>query len=343
MATDGEFFQVGVGRHVVARSLGALESHGGFPGFYPLSGFLVAFPWFGLLIPALRQQRSLIHESFHLRFLVAWLFGPLVLLELVQTKLVHYWMPSYPAAILIVVAWLYKSAGMPDLGGRFGRLPVVTGGLVVAALPVVLAVHFRLAEMLAPALITSLVLVLVLLCFEAKAGGRPKQAVAVLVGGTAGFSVVLLAFFLPRLSVHFLGPQAARRALELRQPGERVLVYKARDDEVFFSLPLDILNCSSASCLAEQIETREPLLGVARELDLQGFQEEYPELGVDLLELVDGIDLGHGRWARAALFRCDARFSESVRDHETRAQDRGPGALPRYRSRGSGAVVGSAR
>ena len=35
-------------------------------------------------------------------FLLGWAIGPMILLECVRTKLVHYYLPAYPACALLV-------------------------------------------------------------------------------------------------------------------------------------------------------------------------------------------------------------------------------------------------
>ena len=67
-----------------------------------------------------------------LRFMVAWFLGPLVLLELVATKLVHYWMPSYPAGVLLVVGWLVAESVQPRRLALRWRAVLVAGGLAIA-------------------------------------------------------------------------------------------------------------------------------------------------------------------------------------------------------------------
>ncbi len=300
-ATGGEFFQVGIGRHVVARSTTALESHGGFPGFYLATGAVAAFPLFSFLWPAaLGRFRALAGEP-TTRFLLAWLLGPLVMLELVQTKLVHYWMGSYPAGALLVAAWL---AARPEGRQRFGRVAtalLVLGGLPVAALGAGLALHLELRELVVPGIVAGLPLLLGLAWTLAER--RWARKAAVMVASTGLFLALLLGWYLPRLATHLVGPRAARRALELQRPGERILVYKARDDELFFYLPLDVINCRPRTCLVERVSAGGEFLGIARLRDLERFREEFPESPVRLVETVRGLDLGHGRWTEMALFR----------------------------------------
>lgn len=299
LATDGAFFRVGVGRHVVARSLTALESHGGFPGFYLLTGLVAALPWFPLLLPAVRRFWG---EAQH-RFLLAWLLGPLVLLELVETKLVHYWMPSYPAGVLLVVGWAVTTPRGVLAVGRGVRAALVAGGLLAAAVPLAVALRLELGGAVAAAAAASAPLVLAVGWAAVAVGRRPARSLWVLVAGAGSFVLILLTAFLPAIAPHLVGPKAAARALQLRRPGEPLLVYKARDDELFFELPLGAVNCRSRDGLADRLRAGGSFLGVARAADLESFRGEHPDLGAEVVELVEGVDFGRVRWTRAALFR----------------------------------------
>ncbi len=300
-ATGGEFFRVGVGKHVVARSLSPLESHGGFPGFYVVTALVAAFPWIAFLPAALAGLGRGLREDVRLRFLAAWLLGPLVMLELVETKLVHYWLLAYPAGVLLVVGWLLSRPEETDRERTVTSILLLAGGLPLAALPTAVGLHFGLDALLVPGMIVGLVL-LSGLTF-AVASRSPRRRLAVTIAATALYLLGLLGWFLPRLGGELVGPLAARRVLEARHDGERVLIYEARDDELFFYLPLDSINCRPRACLAEHLAAGEPFVGVARLDDLQRFEREVPAVHVRVVETVNGIDLGHGRWTRMAIFR----------------------------------------
>jgi len=132
---------------------------------------------------------------------------------------------------------------------------------------------------------------------------RPRRALAVTIAAVALFEAVLFGVYLPRLGRELVGPRAAARALELRRPGEPLVVYKARDDELFFYLPLEARNVRPRSELARLLESGRPFLGVARERDLDRFLEEHPSAAVERVERVGGVDLGHGRHVAIVLFR----------------------------------------
>ena len=300
-ATDGAFFQVGVGKHVVARSLRPLESHGGVPGFYLLTGLIAAFPWFAMAPAAVGRAWRERAGSATTRFLLAWLLGPLAVVELVETKLVHYWMGSYPAAVLLITGWLW---GTRDAAGsRSPRWLLAAGAVLVGLVPLGVTVHLGLDDLRTPA--AALTAVLLLGGAAAAAAWRrdPRRALAAIVVAAALFEIGLFGVYMPRLGARLVGPRAAARALELRRPDEPLVVYKARDDELFFELPLDAVNVRPREALARLVASGRPFLGIARERDLRRFREEHPGLALTVVEFVRGVDLGHGRWVRMALFR----------------------------------------
>ncbi len=301
-ATDGAFFRVGVGKHVVARSLTALESHGGFPGFYLVTAVIVAFPWFALSAGLWPRLRELIHDPV-LRFRLAWALGPLVMLELVETKLVHYWMPSYPAGVLLVAGWLATTTAAPQRLGGWSRSLLAGGAVLVAAVPVGVALHFELRPLALRGVAAAAPLLAAGLWAALLGYRRAARAAVVVVTGTALFLLVLSTVYLPALGRELVGPRAAARMLEVRAPGETLMVYEARDDELFFALPLGAVNCRAAECLADEARSGREFLGIARARDLERFEAQHPDLRLHTVDLVRGMDLGHGRWVEMVLFR----------------------------------------
>jgi 4-amino-4-deoxy-L-arabinose transferase-like glycosyltransferase len=138
LKTHGEFFAVGVGRHVIHRSFGIMEGHGakGLLGFvlavplYLLTFFPSFFPW-SLRVPgALRawwaSRQSDVIGSYLL------LQGGLVfaVFTLVRTKLPHYTLPAFPCLAL----WL----GLRTAGTKKGATWLAKGLVGMSILTLVL-------------------------------------------------------------------------------------------------------------------------------------------------------------------------------------------------------------
>src|SRR5438045_4262994 len=106
--THGEFFWVGIGKHVVARSVATMEGHGASSvwmylallPFYFVTVFASFFPWsikLSALWKNLRAQRDGTDQ-----FLLAGALVIFGIFTLVQTKLPHYTLPAFPLLALLV-------------------------------------------------------------------------------------------------------------------------------------------------------------------------------------------------------------------------------------------------
>lgn len=126
MQTDGQFWAVGMGKHVIGRSLGAMEGHGaqdalGYLALLPLyfATFFVSFlPW-SLRVPVtLRRwwpERQRDDFGWYLLVNAAIVFA---VFSLVKTKLPHYTMPAFP----LIALWLARQiAGETQTSAWFGK------------------------------------------------------------------------------------------------------------------------------------------------------------------------------------------------------------------------------
>ena len=113
LRTNGEFFAVGLGRHVVGRSFGTMQGHGGasiflallsllfyfvavFPGFAPWS---VKLPW---LFSRLKGKCDSLDV-----YLAAGTAIVFLIFTIVKTKLPHYILPAFPLlGLLLARHWL---------------------------------------------------------------------------------------------------------------------------------------------------------------------------------------------------------------------------------------------
>jgi 4-amino-4-deoxy-L-arabinose transferase-like glycosyltransferase len=135
-ATRGEFVEVAVKQQLMQRIATGLEEHGAIPGYYALISTAVFFPWSCLvpmgMLAAWRRRKS----NPNLAYLLAWIVGPMLLLECVRTKLIHYYLPAYPACALLA-AWVIKSVDRQAVTLRrwpLGRLAQgMIGGIGVTA------------------------------------------------------------------------------------------------------------------------------------------------------------------------------------------------------------------
>lgn len=126
IASGGEFLRFAVGRQILHRVAHDMEAHGGFPGYYAVVSLLAFFPW-SAFIPAAMVGAWVRRKSDpRFGFLMGWVIGPLLLLECFQTKLIHYYLPAFPACALLL-SWLSGSITSAEVNIRrrpLGRLAV---------------------------------------------------------------------------------------------------------------------------------------------------------------------------------------------------------------------------
>lgn len=122
LRTHGEFFSVGIGRHVVERSFSPLGGHGAksfgvyllLLPFYFLTVFVSFFPWslkLPWLIGQLRARRDVVDV-----YLLTGIGVIFVIFSLVTTKLLHYTLPAFPLlALLLSRRWFVSGRSVTFL------------------------------------------------------------------------------------------------------------------------------------------------------------------------------------------------------------------------------------
>lgn len=122
--TKGEFFWVGIGRHVVERSFGAMEGHGGqtltsyfitLP-FYFVTVFVSFFPW-SIKLPALTKRLWRDRDGID-QYLIVGTMIIFVLMTVVKTKLPHYTLTAFPLLSLLLARHLFALPGSPRFAVR---------------------------------------------------------------------------------------------------------------------------------------------------------------------------------------------------------------------------------
>ncbi len=198
---------------VVERSRSALEGHKGPPGFYLATIWGTFFPWC-LFIPLAIGLAIKMRRAPRVRFALAAIVGPWLMMEIVQTKLVHYVLPIFPP-----LAFLTAHALTRCFRGKHDDLlrPLARVGAGVWALA---AIALGLAPWLAVGRFDDLPLVAMAIV---GAGGiawgvgvgwlfmrrRPRDAAVVMGFGMAVMVFLLLTILIPRLDFLRLSPRLA--------------------------------------------------------------------------------------------------------------------------------------
>lgn len=140
--SDGEFYRVSMGYHVIRRMTTGIEQHGHFPGYYLLGSLVTFYPWSALVPAAVLALWRFRKQTPVAGFLMGWVIGPLIMFELIRTKLIHYFLPAYPGCALMV-GWLIEAVARDEVNLRrwpLGRLAVgLLGGIGLTVVVVMLA------------------------------------------------------------------------------------------------------------------------------------------------------------------------------------------------------------
>ncbi|HSY74602.1 MAG TPA: hypothetical protein VK810_03960, partial [Dongiaceae bacterium] len=102
--TNGDFLRVGIGKHVIQRSVAPMEGHGlhGTLGYlvmlplYFLTVFASFFPW-SFFLPRLLRSKFRMSERGEIdNYILLGIATTFILFTLVSTKLPHYTLPCFP-------------------------------------------------------------------------------------------------------------------------------------------------------------------------------------------------------------------------------------------------------
>src|SRR5206468_3897352 len=145
LQTHGEFFSVGIGRHVIGRSLATMEGHGaGSLGayllllpFYFVTVFISFFPW-SIKLPwlvqkLLRRNKAGVTDPGYSEdlidtYLITGIAIVFIIFTFVSTKLPHYTLPAFPLlALLLARHWEPATSA----GGRssFTRITIIAASV----------------------------------------------------------------------------------------------------------------------------------------------------------------------------------------------------------------------
>jgi 4-amino-4-deoxy-L-arabinose transferase-like glycosyltransferase len=133
IATKGQFFAIGIGRHVVMRSVAPMQSHGGngligyvlsLP-FYLLTIFVSFFPWCIYLPGTFSRLRRGLDLSE--RYLLGGVILIFLVFTLIQTKLPHYTLPAFPLLAILTARQLNPLGPARFLAGATVALYALVG------------------------------------------------------------------------------------------------------------------------------------------------------------------------------------------------------------------------
>jgi 4-amino-4-deoxy-L-arabinose transferase-like glycosyltransferase len=154
--THGEFFTVGIGRHVIGRSFATMEGHGAnsfgmyllLLPFYFVTVFVSFFPW-SIKLPWLTKNLWRRRDSID-NYLITSVAIIFVIFSLIKTKLPHYTLPAFPLlALLLARHW--QGAAIANRRSLFVTIAITTACVWLAialAIPPMVARFFPAYQLL---------------------------------------------------------------------------------------------------------------------------------------------------------------------------------------------------
>jgi 4-amino-4-deoxy-L-arabinose transferase-like glycosyltransferase len=141
--THGDFFSIGIGRHVIGRSLTTMEGHGASSlgvyvlllPFYFITLFVSFFPWsikLPWLTKILWQSRDKTDDYLFIGTAIIF-----VIFTLVSTKLPHYTLPAFPLLALLLARHWNQEAVIESRRSPFANIAVATACVWIAVALVV--------------------------------------------------------------------------------------------------------------------------------------------------------------------------------------------------------------
>src|SRR6266403_860619 len=141
--THGEFFSIGIGRHVIGRSLTTMEGHGAnslgvyvlLLPFYLVTVFVSFFPWsikLPWLIKTLWHRRDRTDDYLFIGTAIIF-----VIFTLVSTKLPHYTLPAFPLLALLLARHWNQGVAVESRRSVFATVAVATACVWIAVALVV--------------------------------------------------------------------------------------------------------------------------------------------------------------------------------------------------------------
>jgi 4-amino-4-deoxy-L-arabinose transferase-like glycosyltransferase len=222
---------------VVKRSAQPLEGHKGPPGYYLLTIWGTFFPWCIFLIPALvcawRNRRLA-----PIRFSLAAIIGPWIMMEIVKTKLAHYILPAFPPLAFITADMLVRAirGQIPDLRQKSFAVAIAIWAVIVAVIGFVpwLAVgRFESLPKTAMIILTISGIVYAATVLSLFLKRRLAAAAAAMGAGMVVVIAIFYALYLPNLQFLWL-PQRVAQVLHEQGATHRgdVIMIDYREDSL---------------------------------------------------------------------------------------------------------------
>ncbi len=316
--TQGAFYEVALGYHVVERVTRGIEEHGGFPGYYIILTLGTFYPWSSLAPASMLSAWKARRGRPEIGFLLGWIVGPLLMLEMIQTKLIHYYLPAMPALALLV-GWFLDRLTLQARDLRqisLGRLAtgLLTGiGLTGVAALIAGAIAFEWMRL--PGLVLAVVVL----------GGTLGSLTLYRLGQTAEatwslaatWAMVLLGlslWLLPAADPHRISDRVGKRLKQLAETHEAEPAL-ARFDEpgIIYGLGRPAAVVRRKATFYDAVR-RDGAIVIPLSEEEIAMIHAWPEMSLEVVETISGYNLDKARTERLQMAVVRWVETEATRD-----------------------------
>ncbi len=304
VVSRGDFVRFAVGKQLVERVTTGVEQHGGFPGYYALLSLLAFYPWSALVPAALWAIWSRRRTNPDLGFLLGWVLGPWLLLECLPTRLLHYFLPAYPACAL-AVAWMLETIIAEEVTLRrwpLGRLGLgLLGGIGIAGTLILLAMAVPAPGFLRlPLAAVSIVLgagtLMAMLWLHR---GATRQAVAALGAAWVVLMLVVGGWLIPAAEPYRTSSKIGRRFAELASAtGIKPVLLNYQEPGVVYCMKQTVATVRNRHEFYGLLDQHQQLLTIIGIEEAPVLRQKY-QIDVDLVEGLEGFSLT--KWQKQTL------------------------------------------
>lgn len=280
MATDGEFYRIAIGEQALGHSLSAMHDHRGFPGYYAALALGGLMPWTILLPQAFAGVRRWARDAGPGGFLLGWIFGPMIMLEVMRTKLPQYFLPAFPACAILIARGVvaFHAASNRLAQSVVGRRRIIAFSalwLIVSLGIGIFAAANGPASLLAPAAVAAGTLavgslVALILALQQRDG----SSLRVTVGTWWSMGLVVSTWLLPSVENCRVAHVSVRTLQEHADRNSHVVLFGYREPSLVFYLGQPVPTFSIPGSLAKHLGEHGPALTLLRDSDVTRLQKD---------------------------------------------------------------------
>jgi 4-amino-4-deoxy-L-arabinose transferase-like glycosyltransferase len=328
IASRGDFLRFAVGNQVLRRVASDMETHGGFPGYYPIVSALVFYPWSALLPVGIAGAWARRQANPTLGYLLGWIVGPLILLECFRTKLIHYYLPAFPSCALLV-AWVILGLGAEGVELRRRRLGRLSMAMLMGIGPALAATLIAAAAIFANHLSFPLSLIAVTIVAGTLVGtillrrGAGEKAVFAMAGWWAVILLLSAGWVVPRGESARTSRVVGRKLGALtRQLGVEPVLLEYQEPGVIYEVGHPIALIRDREGFFGHVEGGRSVATVLLDFEIPVMRSHFG-LDVNVVDQVEGFQLTKGKRQKLYLAVVKEAASPAIDERPDIATTRG--------------------